>query len=373
MLTQSALDAVSGFSDDPFSLASAILRSLPASVAVLNRMGEIVAVNDAWDAFARQGGVSPSEDAYLGVNYLEVLRRATGPNGDEAPAVLLGIEAVLAGEVKLFTLEYPCDVPGEGRRWFLVQIVPLRQSGSDSGAVVMHLDITARRVVELRKDDFIVIAAHELKTPITGLLLTAQLLGRRSRTQNRPIDATAMDGMVRQIGHLNRLVDELLDVSRINSGKLVLMARPFDFVELLRQTVEVLQLTTDDQRLVLDAPDTLALHGDADRLGQVAANLITNAIKFSGPGEIEIRLTEGADGVRLLVQDHGTGMTLIDQEHIFDQFYQVQDLGRGRTSGLGMGLYISKEIVEMHHGHLSVTSTVGVGSAFNVFLPAASA
>ncbi len=348
-------------------LADAILRSLPASVAVLNCAGEIIAVNESWDNFARQGGVIPSANAYVGVNYLDVLRRSTGPDSDEAPAVLEGIEAVLAGRVERFTLEYPCEVPGEGQRWFLVQIVPLRQP--ESGAVVMHLDITSRRVVEQRKDDFIAIASHELKTPITGLQLSAQLLARRMRTQDRPNDAQAADRIVRQIAHMNRLVEELLDVSRINAGKLTITVQAFDLADLVRETAEVLQLTTSIHRLVVAAPAQSPVNGDPDRLGQVVANLITNAIKFSGASDISVRLEHRQDGVHLLVQDHGSGMDLIDQEHIFDRFYQVRGLEQGRTTGLGMGLYIAREIVELHNGRISVTSRVGEGSTFDVFLP----
>ena len=189
------------------------------------------------------------------------------------------------------------------------------------------------------------------------------------RTQDRVNDADAMDRVVRQVGHLNRLVEELLDVSRINAGKLAITVRPFDLADLVRETVDILQLTTSNHRLAVDAPESLAVSGDPDRLGQVVSNLITNAIKFSDAGDIEIRLARGADGVHLFVQDHGAGMELIDQEHIFDRFYQVRTDASERTPGLGMGLYIAREIVELHDGRISVVSRLGHGSTFDVFLP----
>ena len=156
------------------ALIEAVITSLDAHIAVLDRAGWIIAVNVAWVNFARIGG-AVDEGAFVGVNHLDVLRGAEGPDADEAPAALRGIEAVLAGETPRFSLEYPCDIPG-ARLWFLLQVTTLKHDGG--GAVVAHVDITDRKRIEQRKDDFIGMASHELKTPITGMKLQTQSLQR---------------------------------------------------------------------------------------------------------------------------------------------------------------------------------------------------
>lgn len=349
-------------------LTSAILTSLPAHIAVLDHSGSIIAVNEAWDRFAQQGGVQITEGAYIGVSYLDTLRNVTGDDAEDSSLALAGIESVLARQQPSFSHEYPCAIPGLGDYWFLLQVVPLRHDGG--GAVVMHLDITERKLIERRKDDFISMASHELKTPVTGLQLGAQVLERRLDRLGMADEVRLVGRLRDQIGRLGRLVDELLDVSRINVGKLEINPVPADLVALTRETAEMIALNAPDRAIEVVAPARLLVEIDRDRIAQVVINLLSNAIKYSPAGSPVGVAIEARDGDALLsVSDQGMGIDPAYQERIFDRFYQVP-VGLGQTfPGLGMGLYITGEIVKRHHGRIWVESKAGEGATFRIALP----
>lgn len=350
------------------ALTSAILTSLPAHIAVLSQNGTIIAVNEAWDNFAAAGGVPIRQGAFIGVNYLDTLRNVGGDDAEDALRSLGGVERVLAREQRSFSLEYPCDIPGVGQYWFLLQVVPLRHA--DGGAVVMHLDITERKQIEQRKDDFISMASHELKTPVTGLQLGAQVLQRRLTRLGLADEAHTVERLRGQITRLNRLVEELLDVSRINIGKLAIVASPDDLASLARETVELLQLSAAGHMIALTTPDYLPTLMDRDRITQVLINLIGNAIKFSPEGSaVEVSLAAEGDKAAVRVRDYGSGISPEHQAHIFERFYQAPTAPGQNYPGLGMGLHISSEIVKRHGGRIWVESAVGEGATFRFTLP----
>ena len=179
-----------------------------------------------------------------------------------------------------------------------------------------------------------------------------------------------MDG---QIDKLSRLVQELLDVSRIHAGKLAIRPAPFDLQALLEETVEELRPTAPEHRLVVRGGGPVPIVGDRDRIEQVLLNLLTNAVKYSpGGGEVAVEI-EGTDGgVVVAVRDDGLGIDEAHQARIFERFYQASDAADAPGPGLGMGLYIASEIVKLHRGRLWVESARGHGSTFRFSLPAES-
>lgn len=333
---------------------------------MIDREGAIIAVNDAWIRFA-QLGEALDERAFLGVNYLEVLRRSTGPDAAESPEALRGIEAVLAGDTPRFSLEYPCDIPS-AQLWFLLQVTPLKHAGG--GAVVAHVDITDRKLIEQRKDDFIGMASHELKTPITGIKLQTQSLGRQFARRGETAAAERLARMDGQIDKLSRLVQELLDVSRIHAGKLAIRSDAFDLRALLDETVEAIRPTAPAHRLTVTPGKPCPMVADRDRIEQVVINLLTNAVKFSPSDEAVVAEVEAVPGgAQLSMRDRGMGIDPTHHARIFDRFYQATEATEVPLPGLGMGLYISREIVALHGGRIWVESAPGRGSTFRVFLP----
>jgi signal transduction histidine kinase len=245
-----------------------------------------------------------------------------------------------------------------------------------------------RHVEELQeldrlKSQFLSMASHELKTPLTSMSGFLQVALRRmkrrleggmpegdewQREQRSILDQ--LEVVNRQTSRLARLVNELLDVSRIETGRVEFAFSPVDFAELSEEVVVRLQLTTTRHALRLSTAGTAVVSADRDHLEQVLNNLVGNAIKYApGGGPIEVAVEGQGDEVVLSVRDHGLGIPPGDVEKIFGLFYRSEDRASRDIGGMGLGLYISKEIVARHGGRIWAESEPGKGSTFYVALP----
>ncbi len=240
---------------------------------------------------------------------------------------------------------------------------PIRMLGATS-------DITEQKELEQRKDEFIGMASHELKTPLTTLKGRAQLLKRRLEKQGLAEAVENISRMEEQINRLNRLVTDLLDVSKIQAGRLDYANEQIDVDVFLHNIVQTAQEATSTHTLVVHGASHKNIPGDRDRLEQVFLNLMSNAVKYSPHAEkVDISIATTQDMVTVSIRDDGVGIPLAHQSKIFDRFYRVQDVNDRTFPGLGMGLYISYEIVQRHGGTITVTSEEGQGSTFTVSLP----
>lgn len=231
-----------------------------------------------------------------------------------------------------------------------------------------------RRAIGAR-DDFISIASHELKTPLTSLYLHLRLL---SRVYKKPLDRVALEitGTVsreiqqieRQADRLTFLVDQLLDLSRIRVGKLTLEKGVTDLVDVAGEVVRQFRETDDAPEIQFVGEQPIFGEWDRDRLEQVVSNLVSNAIKYGNRSSVEVRAECGGEpsGARLIVRDRGPGIPVEFQSKLFGRFERGPTSG---GSGLGLGLYIVRQIVEAHGGKVEVDSQPGSGSTFTVLLP----
>jgi signal transduction histidine kinase len=237
------------------------------------------------------------------------------------------------------------------------------------------------------KSQFLSIASHELKTPITAMSGFVQIAvrrikrrlgaGRPSETDWKKEEETLLEQLEvvqRQTSKLARLVDELLDVSRIESGRLELRVSEVDLPELIAEVMRRHQLmaTKHELRLTYDPDAKLDVRGDRDHLEQVLNNLIGNAMKYSPDGGvIDVTVKRAGDReVEFAVGDHGIGIHPAELERVFGLFYRSPDRLARDVGGMGLGLYITKEIVDRHNGRIWAESEVGKGTAFHVALPA---
>ncbi|GCE17312.1 PAS domain S-box protein [Dictyobacter kobayashii] len=349
------------------ALTQAVLNSLSAHVAVLDKEGVIVEVNEAWKRFALEQSSSSEQNTFAGQNYLRVLEQSRGEQSEEAPQALRGIQQVMCGERPFFSLEYPCFTP-QDNLWFLLQVTPLK--GDGGGVVVAHVDITERKRVELRKDDFISMAAHELKTPLTSMKLFVQGLSKRFEKEGQRDVTVPLQRVDAQIEKLTRLVKELLDVSRIYAGKLLIEQQPFVIAELEAEVVNTFRMITPDRTITFQGDTSAVVVGDRDRVSQVLTNLLTNAVKYSPDGSpIMVAVKEQADHVTISVQDFGIGIEPRYHARLFDRFYQVTEPNVQTYPGLGVGLYICQQIITQLGGKIWVESVQGEGSTFSFSLP----
>ena len=244
-------------------------------------------------------------------------------------------------------------------------------SGDITGAVAFVSDISDLYRLERQKDEFLSIASHELKTPLTTLKILTQL-ARRRYEQNRPDDPQNIWRMERSIARIEILVNDLLDVTRIDSGKLALRPDMCGLVALVREVADD-QTEATDRIIEVQATDpTVMICADAERIEQVITNLISNAIKYS-PADQPVRVVVSSNGhtAGFTVQDRGSGIPVEYQQHLFERFYRVPgvQIQSGSGVGLGLGLYISREIVERHGGTMWLDSSTQAGSIFHVMLP----
>ena len=230
-------------------------------------------------------------------------------------------------------------------------------------------DITIEKEIERQKDDFISIVSHELKTPITSLKAYAQILTRKySLLQDR--ESTGMlNKMNDQVNRLNYIVQDLLDVTRIEGNKILFRIAAFDFGELVAQTVEEVQRTTNTHRFIIEANEYVIVQADRERTGQVLINLLTNAITYSPEGsDVVVATYYNDEEVVCTVKDVGSGIEKEKPARIFERFYRATDVNR-YNSGLGLGLYISAEIIKRQNGRIWVESEPGKGSVFYFTVP----
>ncbi|MBC8078247.1 MAG: GAF domain-containing protein, partial [Chloroflexales bacterium] len=229
----------------------------------------------------------------------------------------------------------------------------------------------AEEAVQLR-DVFLSVASHELRTPLTALLGNAHVLQRRvARTGTfTERDQRSLAVVTQQGERLNRLLATLLDVSRIDAGRLSLHSEPFDLAALAQQLVGDLQDTLQRHTVTYQGPPELTIVGDALRIEQVAQNLIQNAIKYSpAGGAVVVTLARRDDWAVLAVCDEGIGIPADALPQLFGRFFRAHAADNTSVSGFGIGLYVVKEIVSLHGGTVEVASVEGQGSTFTVSLP----
>lgn len=257
-----------------------------------------------------------------------------------------------------------------GKRIYDYILVPVLDAMGQVTAIAgTTRDITEIRKLSEQKDEFLAIASHELKTPLTSVKGYAQILQSIFKGRNDAEALLMLSRMDKQINKLTGFITDLLDVTRIQSGKLQFNQELFDLAELTVSILDELQLTTTKHVIKRDITGPLHLYADMDRIGQVVTNLVTNAIKYSpAGGDVLVRIRDEEGYLLLSVKDVGIGIPADRQSKVFEQFYRANNY-RPAISGMGIGLYISAEIVQRSGGKIWVDSMEGVGSTFFVTLP----
>lgn len=236
--------------------------------------------------------------------------------------------------------------------------------------IAFVLDNAERKKLERRKDEFIGTASHELKTPLTVIKAFSQILQRRFEKSNDKQNEYFARNIDDQVSRLTNLVNDLLDVSKIQAGKLKYNYEMFDIDALVRKTIVDFQYVTKTHQIERVGEAGKKLYGDEERIHQVLVNLISNAIKYSpNANKIIVRTEDKKNRIIISVQDFGLGVSEPNKEKIFERFYTGREKEKRSIPGFGMGLYICKEIIKDHHGKLWVESKRGEGSTFFFMLP----
>jgi signal transduction histidine kinase/integral membrane sensor domain MASE1 len=363
-------------------MKSAILGSLSSTVAVLDRTGAIIAVNQGWARIASALGAVNGEKG-VGASYLALCRRAARQGSTHAGEVLAGVEAVLEGARPTFTLEYPVR-SGDRERWLALSVVPLRRP--DGGAIVSHTDVTERKHAEIdaqrsRQElahftrvstmgELAASLAHELSQPLTGILSNAQAARRFLQAPAPDLDELReiLDDILQDDRRAGDVVQRLRELLRKEEPRL----SPLDLNTLVLDVAKILGsdaiIRNVSIALELD-PALPRVNGERVQLQQVVLNLLVNAMdamtETNGGDRTVLVRTENteAQAVHLSVRDCGTGLRDGSLEDVFRPFYTT------KPAGMGMGLTISRSIVKAHGGLIWATNNDGQGATFHVALP----
>ena len=258
-------------------------------------------------------------------------------------------------------------------RWVVRQSVPVRtRDGEYLGRLMVYIDITQERELDRQRSDFLTVAAHELRTPLTPLSMYLQSIERRL-ARSQPVDPELATKARRQVGRLGKLVEDLLDVSRLESQRMKLATDRLDVGALAEEVVADFRGGTRNHEIIFHrSKDPIVVLGDLPRLEQVIVNLLANAIKYSpSGGQIVVKVDKSGREACVSVTDPGIGIPQEEQERLFERFFRAGNAATRNYAGLGIGLFVSHEIVQRHGGRFEVQSQVGVGSTFTFYLPLA--
>ncbi len=259
------------------------------------------------------------------------------------------------------------------------------------GVVAVLNDVTANKQIEKLKDEFVSVVSHELRSPLTAIKGYTQHLmrriDRRLRKTQQEQQSSAISGVdlpenydlrslsiiQSQADHLERLVNDLLDLSQVQWGKLHLQYSSFYLADVLVESVRSVQASTEQHTIYLDiAVQDTKIVADKMRMSQVIGNILDNAIKYSPQGgQVTVKLEEREGDYFVSITDQGIGISQEYLDHIFERFYRVRNTASRQYSGIGLGLYVTRAIVEEHGGHIWVTNNKGLGCTFSFTVPAA--
>ncbi|MDR3713606.1 MAG: response regulator [Puia sp.] len=326
-----------------------ILESIPQIAFTTRADGNIEYVNREWLRYSSSGHAFPSI------------------HPDEEDLALQWGRAVASGEPLELELRMRRK-DQEQYRFYLLRAMPVKEGQKIVKWVGTFTDIEDQKEAVRKKDEFISIASHELKTPLTTIKAYVQLL-ERDMEETNPVK-TYVERTLIQVRKLDNLIADLLDISKIESGKLKFNKHSFRFAPILSNAIEMIGQTYADYTIVRKGDAEVDLYGDEIRIEQVILNYLSNAVKYSPDiKEIEIETSVTKDNhLYVAVKDFGIGIGKENQAHIFSKFYRVEDTAN-RFQGLGIGLYICAEIIRRHQGKYGVESEPGHGSLFYFSIP----
>ena len=351
-----------------------VINSLSAHIAVIDNAGTIVAMNEAWNRFAHENGITTLRKTSINSNYFDACNDATAAGDETATVVLEGIQKVIDKQKTSFYHEYPCHSDTDNR-WFAMLVMPF--DGEDDLVVVSHQDISKRKLAEeklignnseLQKtnfelDRFVYSVSHDLRSPLTSVL---GLLSFIEEDTNEPATASHAAMIRNSINRLDEYIKNILSYSRNNRMELKI-----EKIDLQKKTEEVINSLihvkeAENITFEVDIDEKEPFYSDKQSLSTIIENLISNAIKFQDTNKnnrfIKISGITNRSSLTLVVSDNGIGIATKNFVKIFDMFFRLS----GEISGSGIGLYIVKEIVEKIQGNIQVDSEFGKETTFTM-------
>jgi PAS domain S-box-containing protein len=317
----------------------------------------------SWDARCRElFGIPPETTVFYEEDVLDCLHE------DDRARVqnVLGSLFLKKENEGAYNIEFRTVGAGKKLRWLRAMgKVIYDENDNPERFIGVLLDISDKKQEELRKNDFIAIISHELKTPLTTIKSYIQLLLAKAKAGNDPFITNALSRTEIQARKMTSMIEDFLSLARLEEGKVHLNKESFELQPLIAEIVNDAQCLTSNHTIECKDCEGVTINADRDKIGQVLINLISNAIKYSPHGSTITIGNESANGkVTIFVSDEGIGINAVEQARLFDRFYRVNNEKIKTVSGFGIGLYLVSEILRYHHSKIMVESKEGEGSKF---------
>ena len=331
----------------------------PIGIAFINNDLQYMKINKMLSAI---NGLPASE--HLNKTPAEILPQ---PLGTSVTKMLQ--EVLKTKEAITFEYEGPSSDSEREHRWWTSTYYPIELNNGEYAVGALVQDITEQKLSERRKDDFISMASHELKTPVTTIKAFTQILQRVPNIEEEK-SKDYLQKISSEVNRLTKLINDFLDISKIRTGRLRIIHEQFSFDELVEECVVAYKALFRDFEIKVEGSVEKDVMADRSRIAQVIRNLLDNAIKYStGNKKIIIKLTSTAKEVKFEVRDYGIGIAKENQVRIFESFYRAFESEKVDYPGLGIGLYIAAEVIKAHAGKIGVKSKKGRGSLFYFTIP----
>ena len=351
------------------SIQNRLMASEARLRCILDTMADGVCIVDAK---GKASYINHMAEQIFGVNLLQMQSRSYNDalwinlrlDGSVLPPEEHPMYIMLKTGAPVYDREIGISKPEKDTFYISVNAVPLFSEEHElTGGICTFIDVTAQRKLMKEKDDFISIASHELKTPITSLGASLQLMQKMKDNLASPMLPRLIEQANSSMERLNGLVGNLLDANSINIGALRLNNKVFNIYEMTEECCQQLRLA-GEYRLMITGDRSLQMYADQERISQVVVNLINNAVKYAPESKlIEINISTQDEMAKISVADQGKGIDAEKIPHLFDRYYRA-DYKSLHYSGLGLGLYISADIIRRHGGEIGVDSVQGQGACF---------
>ncbi len=368
---------------------SAILNTLPANIALLDKSGTIIGINDAWKNFAIENDMYGNLYG-MGTNYITVCQNAAGINAEHADEMALAMQKILNGELESYSLEYPCHSPTE-KRWFKVEVRPLAE-GVDTGAVVMHINITERKLAQQGLEDlnneledrvnhrtralmdantsleaFSYSVSHDLRSPVRSIMGFVKIILKEYGDAMNDDQKDLFSHVENSSRRMNAIIDDLLLLCKTGTGSLNITE--FNLTALFHSVWDNISLS-HPHNAVLELPPLPYVYADSSMLQQVIVNLLSNAIKYSSKKEdprVTIGYSQNTEKTIIWVKDNGAGFNMKYYDRLFEAFQRLHTYAD--FEGTGVGLALIKRVIDRHGGSVWAEGVVNEGATFYFTLP----
>jgi PAS domain S-box-containing protein len=339
---------------------SSIIHTVREGLLVLDPKFRVISTNDH---FLRTFKVTAEET--IGKALYEL-----GNHQWDIPALRELLVKILPTNNPVIDFQVEHEFPYIGKKTMLLNAYRVELEGQFKDQILIAIeDITERKEIERRKDDFLSIASHELKTPLTTIKGFLQVLQKIKPAGASEKYTSTLDKVVVYVDRLNKLISQLLDVSRIQTGNIELHKANVDFDRIVQEAIEGIASTAVTHEIRVSGKSNTTIIGDESHIVQVINNLLSNAIKYAPEStKIEVHIAKVSEFVKFSVRDFGVGISPEDQKKVFERFFRGGELQK-RFPGMGIGLYICDQIIKNHGGTLWVESEKGKGSTFSFTLP----